>query len=365
MRISVYTRIGTNAATTYYRLIQYLKRLPCEYRLRTMINESVYNKVKPISRQSLPIKGLVFFYTYFRVLKQLISDLLKTPDILIVSRRFVSRFFPYSYRLIIDRIQKKGCKIIWDFDDNIIAFKEISKSGFNFLSRISNSIIVASPANADLIKSIYRDKVLILPTTDGDMNRLIDNNVLNNRLRSFENEIRLIWVGTFSSLDFVAEIHPYIEAFAYETKEKSGKNVILTVVCDKELSLTNSNYTLRNIKWERNVAIKEMLDAHVGLMPLPINHFTEGKGGFKLIQYLSVGLPIIGTKVGINNSILDSRIGVGISELCTNQWTKGLIQLTKDPETWKDYSTNAIKFWKDNYNYVDNLHIWQHILLSD
>ena len=365
MKISVYTRTSTTAATTYYRIAQYLNKFTCKVKYNTMINDNLYNKVMPISKRPLPIKFYIFIYTYFRVLRQLINDLLKKPNTLIVSRRFISRFFPYSYRLILKILKKRGTQIIWDFDDDILSYKEISKSGFSFLSLISDHIIVASLYNKNMINSIFYPKVTILPTTDGDMFNLFNNTVSHKRLNLLSKEIRLIWVGTFSSLKYVEAILPFIEQFSYETKETIGKKVIFTIVCNRLLDYIPVNFELRNILWKRDVAIIEMLNSHIGLMPLPINESVKGKGGFKLIQYLSIGLPIIGTSIGINESIINKNVGIGINSLVSREWTEALSILTKSDIIWEKYSNNAFNWWTTNYNYNYNLMKWRSILNLD
>lgn len=362
MKVSIYTRTGITAATTYYRLMQYLIKIPCRIKHRTMIDDKLYNRVMPISKKSLPIKTIIFFYTYIRVLTQLIRDLFRKPDYLIVSRRFVSRYFPYSFRGIIKILKWGGTKIIWDFDDDILAYKEISYSGFKFLSYVSEYIIVASQYNKEIIALKFQSKVIILPTTDGDMYNLVTDTIRKKRSELLSKEIRLIWVGTFSSLKYVEAILPFIEQFAYKTKETIGKKVIFTIVCNKSLEYKSINFELRNILWKRDIAITEMLNSHIGLMPLPVNQSVKGKGGFKLIQYLSIGLPIVGTSIGINESIINKEVGIAINTLVSKEWSKALESITKSNIIWEHYSNKAFNWWTINYNYNYNLKKWKDIL---
>ncbi len=86
-----------------------------------------------------------------------------------------------------------------------------------------------------------------------------------------------------------------------------------------------SNFQIRNIRWTRERATEEALDSHIGIMPIDNSKMSKGKGGFKLIQYLSVALPVAGSAVGINNSIISDEVGRRISDLGKEQWRDALL----------------------------------------
>ena len=60
--------------------------------------------------------------------------------------------------------------------------------------------------------------------------------------------------------------------------------------------------------------MKEIISAHIGIMPLPDNDFTRGKGGFKLIQYMSTAMPVIASAVGFNKQIVTKDFGYLVYE---------------------------------------------------
>lgn len=362
MKISVYTKSGERAATTYYRIYQYLREIVGEYRYRKMIPDEMYKKIMPISSKSIVTQISVFAYIIIRVFAQLLKDTINRPDILIISRRFANRVFPIPYKWMLNSIKKRGTKIIWDFDDQIIASKEVTRRGFDYMSWLADHIIVASPVNKEMVNLNYRDKVIILPTTDGDMYSLLTDKVTENRLKSFDSEIRLIWVGTSVTLKYVKLICPILEELAKSFKNQN-KQLILTIVCNNSLETEeHKNLIIRNIKWERDVAIREMLNSHIGLMPLEDNKITKGKGGFKLIQYLSVGLPIIGSPVGINSSIISEDVGCQIAEIHSNAWGKMINKICESQDIWLNMSMAAYEKWQRQYSFTSNLNMWKLLL---
>jgi glycosyltransferase involved in cell wall biosynthesis len=67
----------------------------------------------------------------------------------------------------------------------------------------------------------------------------------------------------------------------------------------------------------------------IGIMPLDDGEFERGKGGYKLLQYMAAGLPVVASPVGINAEIVqDGENGF----LCKNQeeWFSSLERLIQE-----------------------------------
>jgi glycosyltransferase involved in cell wall biosynthesis len=64
-------------------------------------------------------------------------------------------------------------------------------------------------------------------------------------------------------------------------------------------------------------------------MPLTDSMFERGKCGYKLIQYMACGLPVVGSPVGVNSAIVEhgkSGFLAGTSE----EWSRYLRTLCAD-----------------------------------
>ena len=360
-RVSVYIKAGERAATSYYRFYQYFRQIDADVKFNLMIPNSKWNVFFPIVNQPKWKQVYIFFFIYFRVLWNLAVDLVRKPDIIVISRCIINKVLPYSYRLLLKLQKRRGCKIVWDFDDNIIG-TEMTRKNFNWFSSYVNLIIVGSPTLKELINNKFQEKVILLPTTDGDMHKRLTDDIKEKRVAGFDTDIRIIWVGTFSTLNYVRDITPAIEKAGKRLKEDK-KELHLIVVCDKELEYKPDNFILHNVKWEKQVAINQMLHAHVGIMPLEDNEGTRGKCGFKLIQYLSVGLPVIGSIVGMNQTIINDKVGIGVDEVDTESWTNAIISIVSDVTKWATHSANAYKEWELKYNVSYNLSEWNKIII--
>ena len=362
-RVSVYLKAGERAATSYYRFYQYFRRIDADVKFNLMIPDSKWNAFFPIASQPKWKQVYIFFFIYFRVLWNLAVDVIRRPDVVVISRCIINKVLPYSYRLLLNLQKRRGSKIVWDFDDNIVG-AEMTRKNFDWFSSYASLIIVGSPTLIELINKKYQEKVALLPTTDGDMHERLTEEIKEKRTAEFDNVIRIIWVGTFSTLNYVRDIAPAIEKAGKILKENK-KELHLIVVCDKTLDCETDNFVLHNVKWDKEVAITQMLQAHVGIMPLEDNEVTRGKCGFKLIQYLSVGLPVIGSTVGMNQTIINDRIGIGVDEVDDESWTNAIISIASDVPKWDRLSKSAYKEWELKYNVSYNLNEWNKIINQD
>lgn len=362
-RVSVYVK-GDRNSTAYYRIYQYLdkiKGIKCDYHM--MMSSRIHDRYMPVSAQPLFIKTYIYIYIYFRILYALIRDLFKRPQVVVIHRRIISRFMPLSYKILLRIIKSRHTKIIWDFDDNITESKEVSKNTFLFYSELAHKIIVTHQYLKELICKEYCNKVMIMPTTDGDMYKLFEDSDINKkRLESFDTNLQLVWVATSSNLKFLSSITPTLDSTAKQLTEKRNLTLTLNVVCDVPLLDHNCQYLkVMNIKWTRDIAIETMKNSHIGLMPLFNNEFTKGKGGFKLVQYMSIGLPSIGSNVGFNTYVLDSNAGLLVDN--AQEWEDAIIRLS-DKDTWLKYSKAAYKKWLKSFSYIKNLNEWEDIIIS-
>ena len=48
----------------------------------------------------------------------------------------------------------------------------------------------------------------------------------------------------------------------------------------------------------------------VGIMPLSDSPWARGKCGYKLIQYMACGKPVVASPVGVNTEIVSSSVGL-------------------------------------------------------
>lgn len=94
----------------------------------------------------------------------------------------------------------------------------------------------------------------------------------------------------------------------------------------------------------------ELLNAtDIGIMPLPDEPWTRGKCGYKLIQYMACGLPVVASPVGVNSEIVrdgDNGVLAGTEQ----EWEEALIKLIVSPDLRRRMGVAGRKRVKSEYS---------------
>lgn len=365
-KISIYVRNKEMSPSSYYRILQYTKYFKGFIQTREAAPSGIYKKQLNVDKNKLMEKifigSIYYIIMVFRVLYYLILDNVIIPDYVIVSRTFCPKYTPVIIRILIKRIAKKTT-LYWDFDDYIFANQEISRSQANILKKYSKKIIVTNEYLKSKIEKEYQSKVILLPTTDGDLQGFEEKTLILKRKKMFKDQIRLVWVGTSANMPNMFKIIKALDRAAEILRNTYKKELILTVVCNKPFRVTVNSLIIRNIFWNRNIAKEEIYNAHIGIMPLILNEYSLGKGGFKLVQYISTGLPVIASNVGFNKQVVDDSCGILVDDEKSDEgWVEAILKICNSEDIWEQYSINAYRKWNEKFSFNHNLQVWNELI---
>ena len=157
-----------------------------------------------------------------------------------------------------------------------------------------------------------------------------------------ENYIPVIgWTGSHSTtyyLNFLIPVFKKLEEqFQFE----------LRIISNKDLQLPLKSYCYTS--WKKETEIEDLQKFDIGIMPLPNDEWSKGKCGFKLLQYMSVGVASIASPVGVNTEIIIDK-QTGFIAKTENDWFEKLSSLLKNPELRKSVIANAHDHIEKNYS---------------
>ncbi|WP_233348394.1 glycosyltransferase family 4 protein [Luteimonas sp. MC1572] len=82
--------------------------------------------------------------------------------------------------------------------------------------------------------------------------------------------------------------------------------------------------------WREDTEVAELHDIDIGIMPLADGPWERGKCGYKLIQYMACGLPVVASPVGVNLDIVQAGENGELAGT-TAEWEQVLRRLVADP----------------------------------
>lgn len=83
------------------------------------------------------------------------------------------------------------------------------------------------------------------------------------------------------------------------------------------------------IPWSEQTEVAELQKLDIGIMPLPDAPWERGKCGYKLIQYMALGLPVVASPVGVNRQIVQDGVN-GFLASTPLEWKAALDKLLEN-----------------------------------
>jgi glycosyltransferase involved in cell wall biosynthesis len=87
----------------------------------------------------------------------------------------------------------------------------------------------------------------------------------------------------------------------------------------------------------------------IGIMPLPDSSFAKGKCGYKLIQYMACGLPVIASPVGVNCAMIQHGKN-GYLARTTAEWIECLSALLVDSHLRAEMGVRGRRMVEEHYS---------------
>lgn len=101
--------------------------------------------------------------------------------------------------------------------------------------------------------------------------------------------------------------------------------------------------------WSESSEVRAIQGFDVGIMPLPDEPWMRGKCGFKLIQYMGCGIPVIASPVGINRDIVRHGENGWLAD-DTGEWLTALERLVANTRLRREMGRLGRQIATENYS---------------
>lgn len=200
---------------------------------------------------------------------------------------------------------------------------------YQFLLKNADYVIVSSLSLEEHARAVNKSGSAQYVTSSLDMQRF---SPLFPK-KSLE-QVTIGWTGTFSSRAYLEYLLPVIQRIAYR------ENIKLLVIGNFEMTVSGFPYEL--LQWSIESEIQQLQRIDIGVYPLPLDSWVDGKSGLKAIQYMSLGIPTVASNVGMTPGIIRDGIdGFLVSD--QEQWFDKLTLLIRSNDLREAMGTSARK----------------------
>jgi glycosyltransferase involved in cell wall biosynthesis len=181
----------------------------------------------------------------------------------------------------------------------------------------------------------YNSDVQVIPTT-------IDELGHHNVHCDHDIEPTIIgWTGTHTTMRYLDQIVPILSKL-----EKDHSFRFIVISNEKpEFELKSLEF----IKWNKETEIQDLSAIQIGIMPLIEDIWSEGKCGFKGLQYMSLGMAAVLSPVGVNKQIIDNGQNGFLADT-DQEWEEALKRLLEEKELRKSIGSKAIERIHNRYS---------------
>ncbi len=287
---------GRDHASTRYRLVQFMEEFD---------KQGLRLRIEPIARR---------WVDRVRQISQPRHD-----QVVIVQRRLL----PVWQTMI---LRRRVGKLVYDFDDAIFLHDSNHPDGLPSMTRqlrfravisASDLVIAGNSYLADHARKYTSTaRIEVVPTC-------VNPNTYEPAEHIERDSTRIVWIGSSSTLRSLERAKLILEEIG-----QSLPNTELRVICDRFPRF--HHLRVEDCPWSATREKEELRGSDMGLSWMPDDHWSHGKCGLKVLQYMAAGLPVVANPVGVHREMIDQTHG--FLPATPEDWLESVRKLSQSPE---------------------------------
>lgn len=335
MKVLLLCRYDRSGASSRLRCLQYIPYLSSQgikIEVLSLFNDEYLKNLYKTGKKNI-VNVLHCYAKRARILLKL-----KKFDLIWVEYEL----FPWLPDLFEKLIRIVDIPYIVDYDDaifhryNLNSYKIarfLLKNKIENIMRRANVVIAGNNYIANHAIAAGANRVEIIPT-------VIDLNRYKICERSYSEDFVIGWIGSPKTTIYLELIKPVINRI------KKTSNIYLSLVGSGRIHFKNIKVKYHSWSEESEVHLINMFD--IGIMPLLDSPWEKGKCGYKLIQYMACGKPVVASSVGTNKAIVENGIN-GFLTKTVEEWENAITILRYNPDLRREMGEAGRKKVIDHY----------------
>jgi len=327
-----------------YQFLPLLKEKGIKYRVICFAPLFLY-KMRLTFVNNKPILFTYYILIYlFRLLKTIFAIIIAPRfDIVYIQQPII----PFGLERVLKLANKN---IIFQFTDAIfLASREGEKSPLEQCrSRLmaKSCIRMASVAKCCLVENDYNKAgVSKFCSYIDKITGPIDADRYHPIKSKKEDKVVIGWTGSAFTTKYLYEIKD-----ALRDLFQRQSLVLRLIGARKDFVIDGVNCEIKD--WKPDTELKWLASFDIGIMPLTDDMWTKGKASYKLLQYMSMGIPVVispGGLVGFDNKIIKDGVN-GFLANSKEEWIEKLSLLIKNKELRQKIGQNARITIEEHYS---------------
>ncbi|MHB8117599.1 MAG: glycosyltransferase family 4 protein [Methanothrix sp.] len=311
--LSRYSRLGASSRVRCYQYLPYLDAHGFCTTVAPLLDDEYLKTLYACGQ----INWRQIFSSYYRRLRHLLTS--RSYDLIWIEKEL----FPFTPAWAEVMLSYMGIPYVVEYDDAVFHrydmhsnkfVRVLLKSKIDVVMRRSAMVIAGNEYLAERARRAGAKRVEYMPSVI-DLERYPSTSPCGNRI------FTIGWIGTPVTAQYLRLVRSALTEVCQDGKAR------LVLVGSGQIELDGVPTEIR--PWSEETEIVDLQSFDVGIMPLPDEPWERGKCGFKLIQYMACGKPVVASPVGVNERIVEDGFN-GFLATTKEEWLNALSDLRDD-----------------------------------
>ena len=252
-------------------------------------------------------------------------------------------------------LRRHARRIFYDVDDAVMYHAKPvgwfsrwrTTRRFRATAAILDHVVAGNEYLADLFRKQGAPAATVLPT-------VVDPARYQVKVHAPTDAPRLVWIGSRSTLPYLRELVPTLDRAA---RDLPG----LRLITIADATVETTAIPVEHVPWTAEGEAAALARGDIGVAPTPCDPWTLGKCGFKIVQYMAAGLPVVASPVGANAEIV--REGeTGFLPASLDDWPALIAKLAGDASLRATMGEAGRKRVESQYSIEHAADVWARLL---
>ncbi len=264
--------------------------------------------------------GAALAAAYFRRLGRLLRS--RSFDLLWIEYEL----FPWLPGLAEALLARVGPPFVVEYDDAVFhrydhhprtLVRALLSRKIDRVMRRAASVIAGNAYLATRAASAGARRVVEIPS-------VVDTDVYVPALTARNGPPVIGWIGSPTTAAYLRLVEPAIAPLVV-----GGRARVVLVGADGAAVGWSVPSEMRD--WDERREVADIQGFDIGIMPLPDEPWERGKCGYKLVQYMACGKPVVASPVGVNREVVRDGVDGYLAD-SQDEWRRALERLLDHPD---------------------------------